>query len=52
MEWDVQHQNEFELTDEELSLVQEGIEDYEKGEVISLEEFIIKRSDYLQSYSH
>ncbi len=43
LEWDVKHQNELELTDEEWNLVQEGIADYENGEVMSLEEFINKR---------
>ncbi len=43
LEWDVEHQNNFELTDEEWHLVQEGMADYEKGEIISLEEFVNKR---------
>ena len=43
LEWDVEHENEIELSSEEWSLVQEGITDYENGELISLEEFIRKR---------
>ncbi|MEJ7823745.1 MAG: hypothetical protein WKF85_15590 [Chitinophagaceae bacterium] len=43
LEWDVEHQNELELSGEEWNLVQEGIAEYENGEVISLEEFIGKR---------
>jgi sulfur relay (sulfurtransferase) DsrC/TusE family protein len=41
--WDIEHQNEIELSTEEWNLVQEGIADYENGEVISLEDFINKR---------
>ena len=43
LEWDIKHQNEFGLSDEELSLVEEGILDYENGNVIPEEEFISKR---------
>jgi len=43
LEWDVEHENEIELSSEEWSLVQEGITDYENGELMSLEEFISKR---------
>lgn len=43
LEWDIKHQNQLELSTEEWILVQEGITEYEKGEVISLEEFIGKR---------
>jgi hypothetical protein len=43
LEWDVENQNEIELSSEEWSLVQEGMADYENAEVISLEEFISKR---------
>ena len=43
LEWDVKHQDKVGLSDEEMSLVQEGIDEYEKGEVISFEEFISKR---------
>ena len=43
LEWDVEHENEIELSSEEWSLVQEGVTDYENGELISLEEFISKR---------
>ncbi|WP_207493380.1 hypothetical protein [Aridibaculum aurantiacum] len=42
MEWDIQHQHEVELTEEEWNLVSEGISDYEKGDIISLKEFIEK----------
>ena len=47
LEWDVKNQDEVTLSDEEWNLVEEGIADYEKGEVISLEEFISKRNDKL-----
>lgn len=43
LEWDVKHQEETTLSYEEMLLVQEGITEYEKGEVISFEEFISKR---------
>ena len=43
LEWDVKHQDKVGFSDEEMSLVQEGIAEYEKGEVISFEEFISKR---------
>jgi len=43
LEWDVEHQHEVQLSVEEWNLVQEGIADYENGEVITLEEFISKR---------
>lgn len=43
LEWDVENQNEIELSSEEWNLVQEGMADYKNGEVISLEEFISKR---------
>ncbi len=43
LEWDIEHQNEVTLSDEEWNLVEEGLADYEKREVISLEEFISKR---------
>jgi hypothetical protein len=43
LEWDIQHQGEVELTQEEMNLVQEGITEYSNGEVLSLEEFINKR---------
>ncbi len=42
LEWDVKHQNELALSDEEWNLVQEGMADYENGEVMSLEDFIGK----------
>jgi hypothetical protein len=43
LERDIENKNEVELSSEEWSLVQEGIEDYKKGETISLEEFISER---------
>lgn len=43
LEWDVQHQDEFSFSVEELQLVGEGVQDYEKGNVLSLEAFINKR---------
>lgn len=44
LEWDVEHEKELELSRDELKLVQDGLQDYENGDVISLEEFISKRS--------
>jgi sulfur relay (sulfurtransferase) DsrC/TusE family protein len=43
LEWDIQHQEEIELSQQEWNLVQEGIADYEKGDVLTLEEFLHKR---------
>jgi hypothetical protein len=43
LEWDVEHENELELSDEELKPVYEGLQEYEIGNTISLEEFISKR---------
>lgn len=43
LEWDVEHQGEAELSDEEWQAVQEGLADYDSGNVISLKEFIDKR---------
>jgi len=43
LEWDIEHQEEIDLSDEEWKLVQEGMADYKSGEVMSLEEFIAKR---------
>jgi len=43
LEWDIEHQNELELSTEEWILVKEGVADYESGDVISLEEFTSKR---------
>lgn len=43
LEWDVQHEKEIELSAEEWSLAEEGLADYEKGDVVSLEEFISQR---------
>lgn len=43
LEWDVQRQKEISLSDDEWSLVNEGLADYQTGKVLSLEEFINKR---------
>ena len=43
LEWDVQHQEEIELSGEEWKLVEEGLADYEDGSVLSFEEFLKKR---------
>ncbi|MFN2438364.1 MAG: hypothetical protein ABR503_04130 [Chitinophagaceae bacterium] len=43
LEWDIQHQEEIDLSQQEWNLVQEGIADYEKGDVLTLEEFLHKR---------
>lgn len=43
LEWDVQHQEEIELSGEEWKLVEEGLADYENGSVLSFEEFLKKR---------
>ena len=44
LEWDVKHEEEAQLARDEMLLIQEGIIEYEKGEVISFEEFISKRT--------
>ncbi len=43
LEWDVAHQQEIDLSDEEWKQGQEGLADYENGETITLEEFMTKR---------
>lgn len=43
LEWDIQHQQEIELSQNEWQLVQEGLAGYESGNVLSFEEFINKR---------
>jgi hypothetical protein len=43
LEWDIEHEKEIELTDEEWNLVKEGIEDYRAGDTITLEEFLNKK---------
>lgn len=43
LERDVQNGGEAELTDEEWQAVQEGLADYESGNVLSLKEFMEKR---------
>lgn len=43
LEWDIKHQEEAKFTDEEWKLVEEGLQDYESGNVISFDEFISKR---------
>ena len=45
LEWDMQHRNEIEFSQEEWNLVQEGLADYKNGDVLSLEEFINKREE-------
>lgn len=43
LEWDASHEIDITLDDEELSLVNEGLVEYENGNMISLDEFIDKR---------
>lgn len=43
LEWDIEHEKEIELTNEEWNLVKEGIEDYKAGDTLTLEEFLNKR---------
>lgn len=43
LEWDLENPDSIELSAEELNLVQEGITEYGKGEIISFEDFISKR---------
>ena len=43
LEWDIQNQEEIELTQEEWKLVEEGLEDYKNNAVLSFEEFLKKR---------
>ena len=43
LEWDLEHEKEIELTDEEWNMVKEGIADYETGDTLTFEEFINKR---------
>ena len=43
LEWDLENRDAIELSVEEWSLVQEGIAEYTKGEIISFEDFISKR---------
>jgi hypothetical protein len=43
LEWDLQHQNEIELTNEEWQKVEEGLADYKSGDVLSFEEFLRKK---------
>ena len=43
LEWHVEHQDELELSREELNLVREGLVNYNNGEVLSFEEYISKR---------
>jgi hypothetical protein len=44
LEWDVENKDAIELSIKERSLVQEGIEAYKKGDVVSLQDFINKRN--------
>ena|GEM_PF-2101011 len=43
LEHDLEADNEFEFDEEEWRLVQEGLDEYARGETISFEEFINKR---------
>ena len=43
LEWDLEHEKEIELTDEEWNMVKEGIADYESVHTLTFEEFINKR---------
>jgi hypothetical protein len=43
LEWDIQHQDEIQLTHEEWQMVEEGLADYENGSVLSFEEFLRKK---------
>jgi len=43
LEWDLENRDVIELSAGEWNLVQEGIAEYSKGEVISFEDFISKR---------
>lgn len=43
IEWDIENKDAIELSSEEWSMVQEGIEDYKRGNVITFEDFIDKR---------
>lgn len=44
LEWDTEHGGEVELWAEEWQAVQEGLTDYNNVQVLSLKEFIEKRS--------
>jgi len=43
LEWDLENIDAVELSDEERKLVEEGLTEYKKGEVISFEDFMNKR---------
>lgn len=43
LEWDLENIDSIELPAEEWNMVQEGITEYGKGEIISFEDFISKR---------
>ena len=43
LEWDFKNQDGFSFSIEEIQLVEEGVQDFEKGNVLSLEDFISKR---------
>jgi hypothetical protein len=43
LEWDLENKDAIELSDEEWNLVQEGITEYKRGEVISFDDFMSKR---------
>ena len=43
LEWDVQHPEGVQLSEEEWNMVQEGLTDYKAGAVLTLEQFLAKR---------
>jgi hypothetical protein len=43
IEWDIENKDAIELSAEEWNLIQEGIADYKRGDVITFEDFIRKR---------
>jgi hypothetical protein len=43
LEWDLEHLKATGFSPEEWNLVQEGIADYENGDILSLQEFLTKR---------
>lgn len=45
LEWDLENRGAFNLSKEEWNLVEEGLAEYKKGEVISFEDFMSRRND-------
>ncbi len=43
LQYDMENREAVELSEEEWTLVEEGMTDYKNGKVVSLEEFISKR---------